>query len=82
MKAKRSGSKGRKQSSVIRPGTGSGSRPSGGSTRTSTSEPSDKRGIGRAPKGWLKKSMCPGGVARKRDSWPINRPMADLVVHP
>lgn len=36
-----------KQSSVIRPGTGSGSRPKGGSTRTPTSEPADKHTMDR-----------------------------------
>jgi hypothetical protein len=48
MKSKKSSSKGgHKQSSVIRPGTGSGSRPTGGSTSTPTSEPKDKHGLGR-----------------------------------
>jgi len=46
MKKAKSMGKG-KQSSVIRPGTGSGSRPTGGSTRTPTSEPMDKKTMGR-----------------------------------
>lgn len=50
-KAKASGSK--KSSSVIRPGTGSGVGVRGGSTHTPTSEPKDKKGLGRAPKGAL-----------------------------
>jgi len=36
-----------KQSSVIKPGTGSGSRPMGGSTKTPVSAPEDKKTMGR-----------------------------------
>lgn len=44
----------KKSSAVIKPGTGSGSRPKGGSTHTPTSEPTDKHGLGRKPPGALK----------------------------
>jgi hypothetical protein len=44
----------KKSSQVIHPGTGSGSRPSGGSIKTPTSEPKDKHTLGRAPAGALK----------------------------
>lgn len=46
---KKSASKkgGKKSSSVIRPGTGSGSGVKAGSTRTPTSAPKDKHGMGR-----------------------------------
>jgi len=40
---------GQKQSSAVKPGTGSGSRPMGGSTKTPTSNPEDKHGLGRKP---------------------------------
>lgn len=39
-----------KQSQVIRPGTGSGSKVKGGSTSTPTSEPKDKKTMGRKGK--------------------------------
>lgn len=42
-----------KQSAVIKPGTGSGSRPHGGSTKTPMSDPSDQHGLHRKPKGSL-----------------------------
>lgn len=53
---KKSGMKkgGKKSSQVIRPGTGSGSRPSGGSTKTMTSNAADNHTLGRAPAGALK----------------------------
>jgi hypothetical protein len=38
-------------SSVIKPGTGSGSRPTGGKTTTPVSAPMDKQGLGRKPAG-------------------------------
>lgn len=44
----------KKSSSVIKPGTGSGSRPTGGSTKTPMSAPVDKQGLGRKPPGALK----------------------------
>lgn len=45
-----------KQSSVIRPGTGSGSKPNGGSLKTPTSEAMNNHTMGRVdpPSGWLK----------------------------
>ena len=47
---------GKKSSSVIKPGTGSGSRPMGGSTKTPTSAPMDTKTLDRnPPKGSLKK---------------------------
>jgi len=47
---------GKKSSMVIRPGTGSGSRPTGGSTKTPTSEAMNNHTMGRVdpPGGWLK----------------------------
>ena len=48
-KSTSSKSAGQKQSSVIKPGTGSGSRPMAGSTKTPMSAPDDKRGLGRKP---------------------------------
>lgn len=51
MKSTSSKSGGQKKSAVIRPGTGSGSRPKGGSTMTKTSAPEDKHGLGRKPSG-------------------------------
>lgn len=51
MKSTSSKSGGQKQSSVIKPGTGSGSRPTGGSTKTPMSHPEDKHGLGRKPAG-------------------------------
>lgn len=54
MKSTSSKSGGQKQSSVIKPGTGSGSRPKGGSTHTPTSNPSDKRTLDRNPPKSLK----------------------------
>ena len=52
---KKSASTSKKSSSVIRPGTGSGSRPTGGKTHTPTSAPTDQKTLGgRAPKGALK----------------------------
>lgn len=44
---KKSHGKGHKSSSVIRPGTGSGHGVKAGSTRTPTSEPMDKKTMGR-----------------------------------
>lgn len=44
----------KKGSQVIRPGTGSGSRPMGGSTKTMTSNAQDNHTLGRAPAGYLK----------------------------
>jgi hypothetical protein len=46
--SKKKGGKG--SSSVIKPGTGSGSRPKGGSTHTPTSEPMDKKSMSRKGK--------------------------------
>lgn len=40
-----------KQSSVIKPGTGSGHGVKGGSTVTPMSAPADKHGLGRKPSG-------------------------------
>lgn len=50
---KSAGSKhaGQRQSAKIMPGTGSGSRPKGGSTSTSMSNPTEKHGLGRKPAG-------------------------------
>ena len=48
-KSTSSKSAGQKQSAVIKPGTGSGSRPMGGSTKTPMSAPDDKHGLGRKP---------------------------------
>lgn len=50
MKGK-SGKVSQKQSAVIKPGTGSGSRPMGGSTKTPVSAPEDKHTLGRKPSG-------------------------------
>jgi len=54
MKAEK-GKMGKKSSSVIKPGTGSGSRPTGGSTKTPMSNPTDKHSLdGRKTKSALK----------------------------
>lgn len=44
----------KKSSMVIRPGTGSGHGVKAGSTKTPTSEPTDKQGLHRKPSGALK----------------------------
>ncbi len=55
MKTKMAPMKTGKQSAVIKPGTGSGSRPTGGSTKTPVSSPTDKHGLdGRKIPGSLK----------------------------
>lgn len=46
---KTSSGKGQKQSNVIKPGTGSGIGVKAGSTKTATSAPDDKHGLGRKP---------------------------------
>lgn len=51
---KKEANKNMAKSPVIKPGTGSGSRPMAGSTKTKTSEPMDKHKLGRAPSGYLK----------------------------
>lgn len=43
-----------KQSSVIKPGTGSGSRPNSSKVAVMDSAPKDKHGLGRKPPGALK----------------------------
>jgi hypothetical protein len=48
-KSTSSKSAGQKQSSVIKPGTGSGIGVKAGSTKTPMSSPDDKRGLGRKP---------------------------------
>lgn len=42
------------KSPVIRPGTGSGSRPNSGTMKIKHSAPEDKHTLGKAPKGALK----------------------------
>ena len=54
MKTKGHKGMGSKKSSVVHPGTGSGHGVKAGSTRTPTSEPSDKHGLGRRPPSALK----------------------------
>lgn len=54
MKSSKSDNKSMAKSPVIKPGTGSGSRPMAGSTKTKVSSPADNHTMGRAPKGALK----------------------------
>lgn len=54
MKSSKSDNKSMAKSPVIKPGTGSGSRPMAGNTKTKMSNPSDSHGLGRKPPGALK----------------------------
>lgn len=51
MKKKTEGKLSQASSNVIKPGTGSGSRPMAGSTKTPMSHPEDKHGLSRKPAG-------------------------------